>query len=168
MTDQATEMMCDAATDAHKPLAQFVGTWSAEVKLWMGPGDPHVATGVMVNTLIFGDRFLREDYKGDPMEGPVPDFEGCGFFGYNTTTRKYEGFWIDTASTTMQTETGDVDSSGKVWTMVGEMLNPQTGQPMKKRTVITVKDNDHHSMETWFAGPDGSEFKGMEINYTRK
>ncbi len=68
----------------------------------------------------------------------------------------------------MQNETGDVDASGKVWTMLGEMTNPQTGQPMKKRSVITLQDNDHHRMEMFFDTPDGGESKGMEINYSRK
>jgi hypothetical protein len=81
---------------------------------------------------------------------------------------QYEGFWIDTASTVMQSETGDVDDSGKVWTMMGEMDNPQTGQKIKKKSVITLVDDDHHRMEMFFEGPDGSEMKGMEIRYVRE
>ena len=122
----------------------------------------------MENALDLDGRFLRQTYKGDPGDGPFPNFEGRGFWGYNTVTKKYEGFWIDSASTAMQNEVGDVDESGKVWTMIGEMTNPQTGQPMQKRSVITLQDNDHHKMELFFSGPDGGESKGMEINYTRK
>ena len=157
-----------ALADAHKKLGPFVGTFSAEVKLWMGPGEPQVSTGVMENALDLDGRFLRQTYQGDPGDGPFPNFEGRGFWGYNTVTKKYEGFWIDSASTAMQNEVGDVDESGKVWTMMGEMTNPQTGQPMKKRSVITLQDNDHHKLEMFFSGPDGGESKGMEINYTRK
>ena len=157
-----------ALADAHKKLDAFVGTFTAEVKLWMGPGEPHVSTGMMENALDLDGRFLRQTYKGDPGDGPFQNFEGRGFWGYNTVTKKYEGFWIDSASTGMQNEVGDVDDSGKVWTMSGEMTNPQTGQPMKKRSVITLQDNDHHKMEMFFSGPDGDESKGMEINYTRK
>lgn len=145
----------------------FVGTFKAEVKLWMGPGEPLVSTGVMVNSLDLGGRFLRQEYTGDQVDGPVPSFEGRGFWGYNTTIEKYEGFWIDNASTSMQTETGDVDDAGKVWTMAGETINPATKQPMKKRSIIVVADNDHHSMETYFTGPDGNEFKAMAIRYER-
>ena len=50
--------------------------------------------------------------------------------------------------------------------MVGEMTDP-TGNKMKKRSVITLQDNDHHKMEMFFAGPDGNEAKGMEISYER-
>ena len=63
-------------------------------------------------------------------------------------------------------ETGEVDASGKVWTMIGEMTGPD-GNPMKKRSVISLQDNDHHLMEMYFGCPDGSEAKGMEIRYER-
>ncbi len=68
----------------------------------------------------------------------------------------------------MQTDTGDVDSACKVWTMVGTMTDPQSGNPMTKRSVITLQDDDHHQIEMFFQGPDGNEFKAMEIKYSRK
>ena len=141
--------------------------FKAEVKIWMGPGDPMISTGMMTNTLDLGGRYLCQCYKGDPSDGPFPNFEGRGYWGYNTTSEKYEGFWIDSASTIMQHDAGDIDASGMVWTMLGEMVCPQTKDPMKKRSVITLKDNDHHSIETFFAGTDGRESKAMEIQYER-
>ncbi len=170
MTTQAEHETCaemGAPVEQHKALEPFVGTFKAEVKLWMGPGDPHVSTGVMTNSFDLGGRFLKQVYKGDPGEGPFANFEGRGFWGYNTVEKKYEGFWIDTACTLMQTESGDVDASGKVWTMCGEMTDPQSGGKMTKRSVITLIDNDRHSMEMFFKSPDGNESKAMEIQYQR-
>lgn len=155
-----------APADEHSRLEPFAGTFKAEVKMWMGPGEPMVMTGTMVNTMDLGGRFLRQDYTGDATEGPFPSFEGRGYWGYNKTTGEYEGFWIDTASTMMQTERGGVDESGKVWTMVGTMKDPQTGADLTKRSVITLEDDDHHSMEMYFDTPDG-EMKAMAIAYTR-
>lgn len=154
--------------DAHKRFAPFAGTFKAQVKMWMGPGEPQVMSGVMTNTLDLGGRYLQQTYKGDQTDGPFPCFEGRGFWGFNTVTKKYEGFWIDSASTFMQNEVGDVDSSGKKWTMIGHMTDPQSGGPLQKRSVITLKDKDHHSMELFFKGPDGNEFKAMEIQYARR
>jgi hypothetical protein len=145
-----------------------VGTFAAEVRMWMGPGDPHVSTGVMKNTLDLGGRYLFQHYTGDQTEGPFPEFEGRGYWGYNTMAGKYEGFWVDTACTFMQTETGDVDASGKVWTMIGSMPDPQSGKQLSKRSVVTLDDADHHTMEMFFEGPDGNECKMMEIKYTRQ
>ncbi len=160
-------MQMGALVEAHRKFEPFVGTFKAEVKMWMGPGDPMISTGNMTNTLDLGGRYLQQCYQGDPCEGPFGEFAGRGYWGYNTTSEKYEGFWIDTASTMMQYETGEVDSSGKIWTMRGELACPQSKDVMKKRSVITWKDADHHSMEMFFTGSDGNEGKAMEIQYER-
>lgn len=150
----------------HERLAPFEGRFRATVKLWMGPGDPMVTTGVMVNSFQVGGLYLHQDYQGDATEGPFPSFVGKGYWGYNTTSQCYEGFWIDNASTQMQTEQGQVDESGKVWEMHSEFVHPQAPGPMKRRTVITLIDDDHHSMETYM-GSGAEESKSMEIQYVR-
>ncbi len=156
-----------APGDEHALMNPFVGTFGAVVKLWMGPGDPQVTTGEMVNQMDLGGRFLNQVYTGDPGEGPFPGFEGRGFWGYNKIDAVWEGVWIDSASTVLQVEKGSVDESGRVWNMAGEMTNPMTGQPIRKRSVITLIDDDHHSMEMFFESEEG-ELKGMEIQYERR
>ena len=152
-----------STTGQHKEFEPFAGTFKAEVKLWMGPGNPMVSTGVMANTLVLGGRYLQQTFKGDPS----PESEGHGFWGFNQATSKYEGFWIDARSTKMQIEVGHVDDTGRVWTMVGEITGPR-GNTMKKRSVITLEDKDHHKVEMFFTRPDGSEVKVVEISYERK
>ena len=170
MTEQASVEGCaqmGALADAHKLFAPFVGTFKAKVKMWMGPGEPMESTGSMTNSLDLDGRFLKQVYTGDQDGGPFPNFAGRGFWGYNTTAKKFEGFWIDSASTFMQTESGDVDPSGKTWTMLGEMTDPKSGGLLKKRSVIAIKDDDHHSMEMFFEYPGAGEVKAMEIVYER-
>ena len=170
MTEQAAQETCagmGATVEEHKKLEPFVGTFKAEVKMWMGSGDPTVSTGVMTSAFDLGGRFLKQVYKGDADTGPFANFEGRGYWGYNTVENKYEGFWIDTACTLMQTETGEVDASGKVWTMRGEMANPDGSGTMTKRSVITLIDNDRHSLEMFFGAPGADESKAMEIQYQR-
>lgn len=156
-----------APTAHHERLTPFVGTFKSVVKIWMGPGDPFVSTGTVVNSWALGGRFLRQDYLGDPSPGaqPFPDFAGHGYWGYNKNTSQFEGFWIDTASTVMQHEIGTVDDSGKVWTMNGEIVGSD-GETTTKRSIITLVDEDHHQIETYFTKGD-QEFKGMEIQYAR-
>ena len=148
-------------------LKPFIGTFAAQVKLWMGPGEPMVSTGTMVNEVDLGGLFLRQDYNGDPSPGPFGNFAGRGFWGYNQTVKRYEGFWIDNVSSIMQFESGELDDSGKVWTMIGEKPNPGTGGKMIKRSVITVENDDHHTMEMFFDAGEG-EAKSMEIDYRRE
>lgn len=169
MSETGHEAMAELAapSEEHERLEAFVGTFRSEVKIWMGPGDPTVTTGVMVNERDLGGRFLRQTYQGDDVEGPFPSFSGRGYWGYNKVDGRWEGFWIDNASTIMQIEQGSLDDSGRVWTMSGELTNPQTGRPVRKRSVITLHDADHHTMEMYFESPEG-EMKGMEISYRRR
>lgn len=157
-------------TDEHKKLIPFEGTFKTEVRLWMGSDEPMISTGTMVNDWVLDGHYLRQTFKGDPVEieGQFGAFNGIGFWGFDQASGLYQGFWIDNASTTMQTETGSVDASGKVWEMRSTMLNPATRQPMDKRTVITLEDNDHHRMESYFSDESGKEFKSMEIRYERR
>lgn len=169
MSEQTTQMQeMGPRTAEHDKLNPFEGTFSTVVKLWMGPGEPVTSTGTMVNDWVLGGRYLRQTFAGDPAEGPYPAFEGIGFWGYSGTSGEFQGYWIDNASTWMQMETGSVDASGKVWTMLSSLPNPADGKPMKKRTVITLQNNNHHVMESFFTVEGGEEIKSMEISYTRK
>lgn len=151
----------------HALLKPFEGRFRATVTLWMGPGEPMVHTGLMLNVFQLNGLFLFQDYVGDPSTGPWPAFEGKGFWGYNTTTKEFEGVWLDNASTIMQMEKGSVDSTGKVWTMISTFVSPYTGQLTSKRNVIRLIDGDHNDMTTWMASPDGQEFKAMHIDFVR-
>jgi len=166
MSESTTDFSLPTPGDQHQLLQPFVGTFRAEVKMWMGPGDPHVTTGQMVNTLELNGLFLQQDYQGDEVEGPFPSFRGKGFWGYNSMKKVFEGFWIDIASDQMQTESGGVDESGKVWEMRGKFDCPGAGT-MDKRSVITLVDENHHRMETFHTMAGQAEAKTMEINYVR-
>lgn len=151
----------------HKQLEPFVGTFKAEVKMWFGPGDPMVTTGKMVSSWHLKGLYLHQDYAGDATDGPFPNFEGKGYWGYNSSSGKYEGFWIDSASPMMQFESGNVDESGKVWTMVCEVPNPHGEGTLMKESTISVIDENHHRMEVFFKSPNAEPMKQMEISYER-
>ena len=64
-TPAAGEQQCDfeemsRTTEHHERLKPFEGTFKGEVKMWMGPGDPMVSTGTMVNSLELGGKFLHQ------------------------------------------------------------------------------------------------------------
>jgi len=166
MAEQTQEYQFPVAGEHQARLKPFVGEFRSKVQLWMGPGEPHVSTGTMHNQLILNDLYLEQVYQGDSQEGPFPNFQGRGFWGYNFVNECYEGFWIDSVSNQMQLEHGQVDESGKVWTMLSEITCPMSG-PMKKRSVITLIDDDHHTLEMFSAGEDGNENRNMLIEYER-
>ena len=166
MTDQPSYVPPEAG-EHHARLQPFAGTFLSKVTVWFGPDQVHESTGIMTSDWHVNGLFLNQDYVSDAADGSFPAFEGKGYWGYSTFENEYQGFWIDNASTHMQMETGKVDESGKVWTMLSEVPSPHDGGVMKKRTIITLIDNDHHKLEAFVETP-GGEFKNMEINYTRK
>jgi hypothetical protein len=151
----------------HALLNPFAGRFRATVKLHMGPGEPIIQHGTMFSTWQIGGLYLFQDYTGDPAPPPWPSFIGRGYWGYNQTAKRFEGFWIDNASTMMQLEHGQVDAAGTEWQMHSEFLHPQTGQPLKKRTRIRAFGPDRNDMTSWITGPDGSEQLTMEILFER-
>jgi hypothetical protein len=160
------EMMQKMATpgDAHKKLDAMVGTFDAKVKMWMDPSKPpEESSGTSVSTWVLGNRFVETKHQGTFMGQP---FSGIGYTGYDNATKKYVGTWMDSASTGMMDSRGTM--AGNVMTSTSSMLDPMTGKMTTLTLKTTVTDKDHHTMEMWGPGPDGKNYKMMEITYTRK
>ncbi len=47
------------------------------------------------------------------------------------------------------------------------MTDPMTGQDTKVKETFTILDDNTHTMEMFMVGPDGKEFRTMEIVYKR-
>lgn len=152
--------------EGQKKLEPLVGTFDAKVRMWMDPSKPpDDSTGTSVNSWVLGDRFVQTKYEGVFL-GEA--FNGIGYTGYDNVTKKYQGTWMDTGSTSVMTSVGTIDSAGKVLTMKATTSDPATGKVTTADQKITIVDNDHHSIEMWGKTPDGKNFKMMEIQYTRK
>lgn len=165
MTDACAE--AGALAPEHELLKGFEGSWRASVKMWMDPArDPMVSTGTMTNTLILDGKFLEQDYADESGM-----FRGRGLFGYNTIEKRWEGLWVDTMATFMMHERGVYDAETRTWEMTEEIRDPDSGHMMRKRSVVTVSDTDHHTMTMSFtplAGENaGIESRCMEIAYER-
>ncbi|MBP7867057.1 MAG: DUF1579 domain-containing protein [Acidobacteria bacterium] len=169
MDPQARAMM-DAYMKAGQPglyhrfLAQFEGRWKAVSKAWMGPGEPLISEGEGVNRMIFGGRYLHQEYHGKFMD---MDFEGMGLLAFDNVTKQFATVWIDSMSTCIATGTGTLDEQGKVLTTTLTFSDPLTGAAKTSREVLRVVDEHTHVMEMYETGADGKETLTMEITYTR-
>ncbi len=151
--------------DAHKALNPLIGTWDAVVKFFPAPGAPAMtSTGVSDNHWILGGRYLEQRFKGESMGQP---FEGVGYTGYDNVKKQYFGTWIDSMSTAVMVSTGTTQA-GKTWTFTSSMPDPMSGKTIPVEEKMSVVDNDKHVFEMWNPGPDGKNYKSMEITYTRK
>ncbi|MEO8034486.1 MAG: DUF1579 family protein, partial [Acidobacteriota bacterium] len=126
---------------------------------------PNVSYGTSVSTWVLGGRDVQQKFTGDMMGQP---FSGIGFTGYDNLKQQYWGTWRDNMSTGLMTSTGNTTDGGKTWKFASVATDPMTGKDSKGEMIITVVDANHHNMEMWGEGPDGKNFKMMEIAYTRK
>ncbi len=150
----------------HAHLKQFEGSWNGAVKIWMAPGaPPSESTGTSESKMILGGRYLMGTYKGQYMDKP---FEGLSIMGYDNAKKEYASIWIDGGSSGFMYGSGKCEQDGKVFKTNGEMFDPVTLKNMKSRGVTKFIDKDKYVDEMFMIGPDGKEFKSMEITYTRK
>ena len=151
--------------DAHKALQPMIGTFNVTVSSWMAPGaPPQVTSGTSENKWVLGNRYIEQRFNGTYAGQP---FSGIGYVGYDNVSKKYWSTWIDNMSTGVMTSTG-TGSDGKSFSFVGSANDPMSGKAMSFDEKMTFVDNDHQVWEMWGPGPDGKNFKMMEIAYTRK
>ena len=155
--------------EAHKALEPFAGTWTYTAQWWTGPDEqPQTMTGTTVNTLIYGGRFLKQEFKGSDTQDGQPPFEGLGFTGYDNLRQEYQTVWFDNMATGMMVGAGKFDDATKSLTDQGEFSCPLTMETHRKfRSVFTVTDPTHTIYENYMSRPEGGEYKAMEIRYTK-
>ncbi|MFT3979374.1 MAG: DUF1579 domain-containing protein [Ferruginibacter sp.] len=154
--------------DMHKLLQSWDGTWTGEITSWMTPGaPPQVSTGKAVNKMILGGRYQESIHTSDMMGMP---FEGRSVMGYDNAKKKFVSTWVDNMGTGVMTMEGTWDEGSKTLTTTGKCIDPAAGnaKEMDIRQVLKVVDDKNHVFEMYGPGPDGKEFKMMEIKMTRK
>jgi len=87
--------------------------------------------------------------------------------GYDNVKKVYTNVWIDSMGTGMMTGTGSYDAEKKQLTETGSYTDAMTGEDRTYKGVTTIIDNDNHTYELFTSGPDGNEFRQMEITYKR-
>lgn len=164
----AMEMMQKLATPGkgHKKLDALVGSWTARTTTWMNPSKPpQTSEGTSEHKWVLGGRFLEQRFEGKFMDKP---FSGLGYTGYDNYKKKYVSTWMDTLSTTILNMTGEFDRAGRALTSTGKMDDFTTGTTTKTRTKTILVNPDEILWEMWGPGPDGKDFKMIEVRYTRK
>ncbi len=151
---------------AHKELTSAVGTWKVATKMYQAPGaPPEESTATSEITSWWGGRYVVEKFEGTWAGTP---FSGFSVNAYDNLKKKYIATWMDSMSTGLAVFEGGPDASGKVFTYHGEMPDPVAGKFVPSRTVVTLVDANHRRFESFGPGPDGKEFKMMEMLYTRQ
>ncbi len=153
------------ALPEHQVLAEDVGTWDAEMTLWIpGLPDPVTSKGVEVNELLDGGMWVLSKFESELFG---QKFVGRGQFGYDPISKKYVGTWIDTMSPHLSTMQGTYDAATKTLTMEVRSIGPD-GKPMISKSVAKTISADKRTYET-FEKREGDEWvKTMSVVYTRR
>ncbi len=163
----AAEMMKMASPgDNHKNMEIFAGNWNYSLKMWMDvKGKPEESKGTATGKWILGGRFLQADVKGTAMGQP---FEGMSIMGYDNLKGQYQSLWLDNMTTGIMQSTSMYDPAAKTFTETGVFSCPMTNEKDRPfRGSVKVADNYNYTYSMFQTGPDGKEFKAMEITYTR-
>ncbi len=154
------------ASEHHKVLANDVGTWEAEMKMWMpGSDEPMVAKGMEVNKML-GDYWLVSKFSGS-VAGQ--EFVGHGTIGYNPVTKKYVGTWLDSMGPFMSHMEGTYDASTKTMTMMMKGYSPDGSESRGKNVAVTKDENTRvFTMYMLQPGTEDKYVKQMEITYRKK
>jgi hypothetical protein len=153
--------------EPHKVLESLAGMWSYAGRMWMSPeSQPESMAGTSTNAVVFGGRFLKQEFSGQ-MAG-MPPFQGVGLLGYDNIRKEYQSLWYDNMNTALMTGTGQFDPAAKTFTFQGDFSCPMTGEAHRSfRDTWTITDADHTAYASYVRAPDGREYKMMEIAYTR-
>jgi len=111
-----------------------------------------------------GGRFLEIMPQGESKEQP---FKGLGITGYDNAEKHYKSIWIDNMGTGMVVATGNYDSSTKSFVEKGKFTDPVGGE-RPYRGVTRFTNDDKYTYEMYITGPEGKEFRNLEIVYIRK
>lgn len=150
----------------HQMMASWDGNWTGEVTMWMSPGTPpSTSTSQTTNKMILGGRYQESSHKGSFNGQP---FEGRATLAFDNEKKVFISTWIDNMGTGVMKGEGPWDEATKSITIKGKMTEPGNSSDKDFREVFKIVDNDHQIMEMYAPGPDGKEFKTMEIRYTRK
>jgi hypothetical protein len=165
----AQELPTFEPTAEHKRLAEGVGVWDAEVKLWaQGPAaEPTVSKGVEEVSLMPGGLWLLSKFEGK-IAGR--EFVGRSTTGYDAHKKKYVGVWVDSTDPHMMITEAEYDPETKTETATSKGVDPASGKPydMKMTTVHKGKDTRVFTMNMKIPEAGDDYIKLMEITYTRR
>lgn len=143
-----------------------VGYWDAVTTMWSAPGaapQTSTAKASFLPTPGMGGRFVSQTFESDTGE---QKFFGNAWFGFNNTTERYEFVWIDNTTTNILFSYGTRDESGAI-NFTGSFADPLSGQKRTTKSKFSWPEKGKMTFEMWSTGTDGTEFKSLEVNYTK-
>jgi len=152
--------------EQQKVLENFVGTWTAHVRMQMDPSKPaEESDGTAEGRMVLGGRFVNVIHKGTMMGQP---FEGMMLSGYDNIAKKYVASWVDNMSTGIVRYDGSYDKNTRKLMMSSQYMDPMTWKPTHSRSVTTFVSPTSWTYEEFVPDPYKKERLAMTITFTKK
>jgi hypothetical protein len=162
--DKPAAMPVDGPGPVHKQMESLAGSWDVEVTYVFGDKENKGMAKCEAKWILDG-RFLQQDYKSNFMGKP---FNVIQLLGYDNKKKKTIEIMMDNLGTGVLHNEGSISQDGKVITNESEHPDPTTNKTMKLRTVTTIVDQDHYTLEWFKPGADGKEEKVVSMTHTRR
>ncbi len=155
-----------ALSPHHAMLHKLVGNWQTRVRLHPGPGaEPVDSEGMADSELVLEGRALQTSYTGE-FDGRK--MKGIGLDGYDLDLGHHFSFWMDTTNTGATYVSGDCSHEGNdVVTSVGEFKDPQTGEMVERKTILTVLSTSQYTYEEWHTRGEGKPQLAMQVIFSK-
>ncbi len=154
----------DGPGPAHKQIVGLAGSWDVTVTYVLS-GSERTGTARCESHWILGGRFLQQEYNSNFMGKPYTVLQ---LLGYDNQKKKTIELMMNNLSTGVLHNEGSISEDGKVITNEGESLDHETGKPVKLRTVTTIIDEDHYTLEWFRPGPTGKDEKVVSMSHRRR
>jgi hypothetical protein len=159
-------------------LQQMEGSWTVSQKMWPGKNQP----AVQLPAATARRRVMQQSFLEEVMEstaGATEAFTRASYFSFNSTTRRFEYFSVDSRMPQMMNERSAVieaqaSPDAPVKLDGGHFVAPAWGNahrvPFHYRLIIGEIKSDRQVVQlllTPESGKDRDEFTAFEYQYTR-
>jgi hypothetical protein len=154
-----------APGEAHARLAKMAGEYDLSISSWEAPGGPPtVEKGTATRAMTLDGRVMTEHVTSTMWGQP---WQGHGMYGFDNVTGKHWGTWNDSMSTGIMVSEGTCDDQNAC-TFTGSWNDPISKGKITARMTTRWTDATTEVFEMYTPGPDGKEFKMMEITYRKR
>lgn len=151
----------------HQWLQKFVGEWTFEADMQMGPDQPATKSRGSESVRSLGGLWILAEGEGEmPGGGSATTILTLG---YDPQKKRYLGTWLGSMMTHLWVYDGALDANGSVLTLDTEGPSMAgDGKTSKYQDVIDFKSDDHRVLSSQVLGDDGKWNRFMTANYRRK
>jgi hypothetical protein len=153
--------------DPTKRLDVLVGEWDVAVRYKLPDGKEYEGKATCVTRRVLNDRFIQQEFTSRLNDQPLLVWQ---ILGFDTIKKQFVETQLHAHGDdthTMHSE-GTFADNGNVLTLRGDSLDGFTGKPVKLRTVTTIKDRDHYTIEWFITDDSGKEERKVVLTHTRK